>query len=201
MTNTHYRQTEYIVSAHNLSQMPPDLGCEVAFAGRSNVGKSSVINTITDIRRLAKVSKTPGRTQQINFFSVANNIRLVDLPGYGFAKVSKALKAHWSTTLQSYFETRQSLKGLILITDIRRSFTDIDKQMLAWCDAVELPVHILLNKSDKLSFGKAKQTLLQSQREMAGPGRQLQLFSALKRTGVQEVCAVLDQWLFPEKTK
>ena len=197
MSNRHYRQTEYVSSAHKLSQMPADTGAEVAFVGRSNVGKSSVINTIVDKRGLAKISKTPGRTQLINFFSVTDNIRLVDLPGYGFAKVPKEMQVHWGKTIRDYLETRQSLKGLVLIVDIRRLLSDVDKQMLAWCDSVALPVHIVMNKSDKLSFGAAKQTLINMQRETESRGYRVQLFSALKKSGIEQACEVLDSWLFP----
>lgn len=197
-SNGVFRQTEYISSAHKLSQMPADNGAEVAFVGRSNVGKSSVINTITGRKGLARTSKTPGRTQQINFFSVNDNVRLVDLPGYGFAKVPKNLQAHWAKTLQGYFEIRQSLRGLILILDIRRGLTEADQQMLQWCRAAELPVLILLNKSDKLSFGAAKKTLLAVQRETGVADQHIQLFSALKNQGIEEACLVLKTWLFEQ---
>lgn len=196
MKNNRYRQAEYLLSAHTLDQIPPDQGAEVAFAGRSNAGKSSVINTITDRKSLARVSKTPGRTRQINFFQVQEDIRLVDLPGYGFAKVSDALQQHWGRTLSAYFEKRTSLKGLILITDIRRLLTDYDEQMLAWCQANGLPVHVLLNKADKLSFGASKQSLIRVRQKLANESLSVQLYSALKKAGVDEVRARLDTWLF-----
>ncbi len=201
MSNQHYRQTQYLLSAYDLSQMPADTGAEVAFVGRSNAGKSSVINAITEKRGLARTSKTPGRTQLINFFSVTGDVRLADLPGYGFARAPKAMQAHWGEMMRRYLETRQSLQALLLITDIRRLLNDVDEQMLAWCDAVELPVHVILNKSDKLSFGAASQALLRMQHSLSEPSsgckHQVQLFSALKKSGLDELCGVLDGWLFP----
>jgi GTP-binding protein len=195
--NPLYRRAEYIKSAHQLNQLPPDEGLEVAFAGRSNAGKSSAINTLTDQRNLARISKTPGRTQQIVFFSLDAGRRLVDLPGYGYAKVPEALKHHWEHTLEAYLRTRQSLKGLIMLMDIRHPLTDYDQQMLAWCGEALMPVHVLLTKADKLGYGKAKNTLLQVRRELgAYPGEfSLQLFSALKPHGVDEAHKVLDGWL------
>ena len=201
MNSSHYRQTEYVLSAHSLSQMPTDTGAEVAFVGRSNVGKSSVINALTGRRGLAKTSKTPGRTQGINFFSVADNARLVDLPGYGFARAPVEMRAHWGRLICSYLETRQSLCGLVLISDIRRVWHDADEQMLDWCDAAGLSVRVLLSKSDKLSFGAARQVLLRTQRRFSEAGRPVQLFSALKKKGVEELCQALDHWLFPRLSR
>jgi len=197
MNNKPYRQTEYTLSAHKLSQLPADKGTEAAFVGRSNVGKSSVINTLADRKGLAKTSKTPGRTQGINFFSVTGDVRLVDLPGYGFARVPREMQVHWGKTMRGYLESRQSLRGLILITDIRRALHELDEQILNWCDAVDLPVHVILNKSDKLSFGAAKQALLSMQQSLSGAGHPVQLFSALNKKGVEELYAALDNWLFP----
>ena len=195
MKNNIYRQAEFLTSAHTLAQLPADLGKEVAFAGRSNAGKSSVINVITDIKKLARISKQPGRTRLINFFLFDEQLRLVDLPGYGFARVSSSLQDHWAKNLNAYFEQRTSLKGLILIIDIRRNLTDYDRQMLDWCQANMLPVHILLNKSDKLSRGAAKQALLQLKQLSEGFDFTVQLFSALKKTGVEEARTQLDRWL------
>ncbi len=195
MKNNIYRQAKYQLSAHTLAQFPADLGKEVAFAGRSNAGKSSVINAITDRKRLARISKTPGRTRQINFFLLDKQLRFVDLPGYGFARVSNSLQEHWAKILNSYFVQRKSLKGLILIIDIRRNLTDYDRQMLNWCQAATLPVHILLNKSDKLSRGAGKQALLQLKQQTEGFDFTIQLFSVLKKTGVAEVRTQLDRWL------
>ena len=138
----------------------------------------------------------PGRTQLLNFFSLIEDRRLVDLPGFGYAKVPDKLKEHWAVTLNSYFETRQSLTGLILIVDIRRELTDFDRQMLAWCRAVSLPVHILLNKADKLSRNAATQSLFKVKKQVSELNPGLQLFSALKKTGVEEVREKLNRWLF-----
>jgi len=191
-----YRQASYATSAHTLDQLMPDTGREVAFAGRSNAGKSSVINAITGQNRLAKISKTPGRTQLINFFSVNEHVRLVDLPGYGYAKVPLKLQAHWAQTLGEYFQQRQSLAGIILIVDIRRLPGEYDLQMLDWCESAGLPVHILLNKSDKLAFGARKKALLQVEKKLTYTNQSVQLFSVLKRDGIDELATVLDRWLF-----
>lgn len=195
MKNNIYRQAEYLISAHKPAQFPPDTGREVAFAGRSNVGKSSVINTITGKRSLARVSRTPGRTQQVNFFTVTGSIRLVDLPGYGYARVPGNLKKHWAQLVNTYLLERESLSGLLLITDIRRGLTGFDEQMLAWSRETGLPVCLLLNKSDKLSRGAAKQSLLAIQNRLRGQLTDVLLFSALKRTGVAAVLDQLDNWL------
>jgi len=195
MKNNIYRQAEFLLSAHNPSQFPPDSGREVAFAGRSNSGKSSVINVITGKRSLARVSKTPGRTQQINFFSVTDDIRLVDLPGYGYAGVPGALRQHWAKLINTYFDRRKSLRGLILVTDIRRQLTAYDEQMLAWSTARQLPVCILLNKTDKLSRGAAKLAAMAVANLVDQQLTSIHLFSALKKSGVDEVCEQLDGWL------
>jgi GTP-binding protein len=160
----------------------PDTGREVAFAGRSNAGKSSVINAITGQNRLAKISKTPGRTQLINFFPVNEDVRLVDLPGYGYAKVPLKLQEHWAETLGEYFQQRQSLTGVL--------------PMLDWCESAGLPVHILLNKSDKLAFGARKKALSQVEKQLTYTNQSVQLFSVLKRNGIDELAAVLDRWFF-----
>ena len=195
MKNNIYRQAEFLLSANNPSQFPPDSGGEVAFAGRSNSGKSSVINVITGRRALARVSKTPGRTQMINFFTVTDAIRLVDLPGYGYAGVPGAMRQHWAKLITAYFDRRKSLKGLILVTDIRRQLTAYDEQMLAWSMDRQLPVRILLNKMDKLSYGAAKQSLTAVTGSIDPQQATVQLFSALKKSGVEEVCGQLDDWL------
>lgn len=190
-----YQQAKYLLSVHNLVQLPPDQGREVAFAGRSNSGKSSVINTLTNQRGLAKTSKTPGRTQQINFFTLSDELRLVDLPGYGYAKVPAKLKRHWGNILDQYFQQRQSLMGLVLITDIRRGLTDYDARMLEWCEASGLVVHVLLNKSDKLSRNQAMQACLGIRKQFEGSKFSVQLFSALKKSGTDELRERLDAWL------
>jgi len=178
-----------------LSQLPPDTGYEVAIAGRSNAGKSSAINVITGIRSLARISKTPGRTQQINFFGLDDDSRrLVDLPGYGYAKVSARAQRHWEKLLDEYFQTRQSLSGLILIMDIRHPLKSSDEQMLHWCEATGLPVHILLNKADKLSRGAATNRLEDVRKQLVYGNISIQLFSALRHTGLIGARKVLDQW-------
>lgn len=189
-----YPEAVFIKSANALPQFVPDTGGEVAFAGRSNAGKSSAINVIVNRRQFARTSKTPGRTQLVNFFRLGGDDRIVDLPGYGFAKVSEAMRDHWGNLIADYFETRKSLRGLILIVDIRRRLTDFDRQMLTFAESVGLPVHVLLTKSDKLKKGQAANALLAVRKEL-GDRASAQLFSALKRTGEQEARRVLDQFL------
>jgi GTP-binding protein len=198
MYTRHFHQARYLLSAHSLSQLPPDVGGEVAFAGRSNTGKSSVINTLTRQKALAKTSKTPGRTQQINFFILDQWSRLVDLPGYGYARVPEATKRHWAEILTAYLVQRKSLRGLVLIVDIRRGLLEFDLQLLAWACDYEVPVHVLLNKSDKLSRQAAARALgavRQLLDARGGSGTSLQLFSALKKTGVEMLEITLNQWL------
>jgi GTP-binding protein len=190
-----YNQFNFLQSAHTLQQLPQDCGVEVAFAGRSNAGKSSVINSITGKKSLARISKTPGRTRLLNFFEYRDDIRLVDLPGYGFAKVPAEVKKHWVKLINGYLESRSSLKGIILIMDVRHPMSAFDVQMLSWCQVVELPVHVLLNKSDKLSRGAALNTLSKVQGELVSGSHSIQLFSSLKRTGIKEVRILLNSWL------
>lgn len=189
----------FIKSASQVEQCPADLGLEVAFAGRSNAGKSSALNTLTHAR-LARTSKTPGRTQLINFFGLDEQRRLVDLPGYGYAKVPLELKEHWKLHLDAYLTKRQSLAGVVLVMDIRHPLSPFDCMMLEWADTTGLPVHILLSKADKLSFGAAKGELLKVQsrvRKEFGNRASVQLFSSPKRLGIDEAHAVLESWLFP----
>lgn len=166
----------------------------MAFAGRSNAGKSSVINVITVQNSLARTSKTPGRTRELVCFDLADNRRLIDLPGYGYAKVNIDMKAQWSKTLDQYFQHRQSLVGLVLIMDIRHPMKPYDIQMLEWCLAKGLPTHVLLNKVDKLSKGAAKGQL-QKVQHMLPEFCSIQLFSALKKQGMDELRTMLDSWL------
>jgi GTP-binding protein len=192
-----YRKAAYLTSAAKLSQCPPDEGWEVAFAGRSNAGKSSAINSLTGNSKLAKTSRTPGRTQLINFFELSTQQRLVDLPGYGFAKVPLAVKREWTKQLENYLQQRQCLRGLILLMDVRHPMQAFDRQMLDWALAAAMPVHILLTKADKLKKGPATSTLLKLLAELE-PHRGLvsaQLFSALKHTGHEQLLAVLNDWL------
>lgn len=190
-----YRQATYILSAHSLKQLPADAGFEVAFAGRSNAGKSSAINTLTQQKSLARTSKTPGRTQQIVLFELDDQRRLADLPGYGFAKTNRNLKDHWQQVLPSYIETRQSLRGLILLMDIRHPLKEFDQSMLNWCNHIGMPVHILLTKADKLSRNEAKNNLFKVQAALYTDAQSVQLFSATARTGMQELYTCLDHWL------
>lgn len=195
----HYNQTVFLKSAALVSQLPPDTGAEVAFAGRSNAGKSSALNCLTNINRLARTSKTPGRTQLINLFTVTDeHHRLVDLPGYGYAKVSAHIKEAWQKNLAHYLEVRQSLKGLILLMDIRHPLKDLDQMMIEWTLNRAIPVHILLTKADKLSRSQALTTLAQVKKHYsAHPTDTLsvQVFSSLKRQGLETLSQVLDQWL------
>ena len=191
---SHYPEARFITSANASSQFVPDTGAEVAVAGRSNAGKSSAINVIVNRRQFARTSKTPGRTQLINFFELGDGRRLVDLPGYGFAHVPNARRDHWGQLLETYFASRRSLCGLLLIVDIRRKLTDYDRQMLAFAESGNLPVHILLTKADKLSRGQAAKALLEVRKEL-GDRAGVQLFSALKRSGDTEARDRLEAFL------
>lgn len=185
----------FLRSANTLDQCPEDRGREVAIAGRSNAGKSSVINVIANNRKLARTSKSPGRTQLLNFFLVGDNYRLVDLPGYGFAHVPAGVKQHWGELLQAYFENRQSLAGLVLVMDVRHPLKEFDAQMLSWCRAIGLPVHILLNKADKLSRGAGLKILGDVVRQCGADNRvSVQLFSAVTHTGIEKVKDRLREW-------
>lgn len=192
-----YRSAHFMTSAAKLHQCPPDEGWEVAFAGRSNAGKSSAINSLTSNKKLAKTSKTPGRTQLINFFELSDCQRLVDLPGYGFAKVPLAVKKEWTKQLENYLAKRQSLRGMILLMDVRHPLQPFDEQMLDWALAAHMPVHILLTKADKLKKGPANNNLLAVKKALKEHQDlvSVQLFSALKHTGHKELIAVLDHWL------
>ncbi|HIZ51669.1 MAG TPA: ribosome biogenesis GTP-binding protein YihA/YsxC, partial [Candidatus Pseudomonas excrementavium] len=185
------QQASFIKSASQVDQCPADQGYEVAFAGRSNAGKSSALNTLTHAR-LARTSKTPGRTQLINFFALDDTHRLVDLPGYGYAKVPLELKEHWKKHLDAYLTQRDSLAGVVLVMDIRHPLSAFDRMMLDWANVTGLPAHILLSKTDKLSFGAAKGVLLKVQstvRKEFGNRASVQLFSSPKRQGIDEAHA------------
>jgi GTP-binding protein len=193
----HYQQCRFLLGTPDLRSAPPDSGAEVAFAGRSNAGKSSALNVITGQRSLARISKAPGRTREINFFLVMDNLRLVDLPGYGYAKVSKAMQKQWQQHIDRYLETRQSLIGVFLLMDIRHPLKDFDQLVLRWCGAAGLQVHVLLTKADKLKRGAANAALLQVRRKLMElhPGASLQLFSSLTRDGTDAAREKLDDWL------
>jgi GTP-binding protein len=195
-----YPEARFIKSANALSQFVPDDGSEVAVAGRSNSGKSSAINVIVNRRQFARTSKTPGRTQLVNFFSLEEGRRLVDLPGYGFARVSDSMRRHWGELLSQYFKSRESLNGLLLIVDIRRKLTDYDRQMMAFTDEAQLPIHILLTKADKLKRGQVATAVLQVKKEV-GDRATVQPFSALNRQGEDEARAMLAKFLHAESTK
>ena len=197
-----YTQVRFMTSANALGQLPPDAGAEVAFAGRSNAGKSSAINAITQRKGLARTSKSPGATRLLNFFELAHGRRLVDLPGYGFAKVSGDMRAHWGTLLQGYFARRQSLQGTIVVMDVRHPLTDHDQAMLELASTRELPVHILLTKADKLGRGAAANALQAVRRELPRDGRvTVQLFSAHSGGGVAEARGALERLLDGRRAK
>jgi GTP-binding protein len=178
----------YVASAHDLEQLPPDIGAEVAFVGRSNAGKSSAINTLANHRRLAYVSKTPGRTQLINFFSLGDDRTLVDLPGYGYAQVPARVKAHWQNVMAAYVSSRLALSGLVLIMDARHPLKALDTKLLDWYLPTGKPVHCLLTKADKLSKSEQALTLrrVEKQLAVAGHNATAQLFSSLKKEGIEE---------------
>lgn len=193
-----------MISAPTLALCPSDNGREVAFAGRSNAGKSSAINALTQQNALARTSKTPGRTQLINFFTLGGDDerRLVDLPGYGYAKVPEKVKLEWQRHLAEYLQRRDSLQGLMLMMDVRHPLSEFDEMMLGWADEQDMAVHILLTKADKLKPGAAKSSLLEVRRRLREWEDlvSVQLFSALKRQGLDEAQARLDGWLAPEST-
>lgn len=192
------QQTEFYLSAPTFKLCPADTGLEVAFAGRSNAGKSSCINALTNQRQLARSSKTPGRTQMINFFHMGDMAqRLVDLPGYGYAAVPEHMKKEWQTELEKYLVSRKSLTGLILLSDIRHPLKFFDEQMLHWAKDGELRVHVLLTKADKLKYGAAKNTLQQTRNQLnkLKLPASLQLFSAHDKQGLDELSLLLADWL------
>ncbi|MCP4075011.1 MAG: YihA family ribosome biogenesis GTP-binding protein [Gammaproteobacteria bacterium] len=189
-----YQKASYLTSAFELSQLVEDVGHEIAFAGRSNAGKSTAINRLTNQKNLCKTSKTPGRTQLINFFELDDERRLVDLPGYGFAKVPKKLRQHWNTVLSSYLVDRKSLSGLIIVVDIRRGLTDLDWGLIELMDE-QLPIHILLTKADKLKNDSRKRTVMKINRELGGQDITVSAFSALSGLGLDEFVGYCDKLL------
>ncbi|PKO25890.1 MAG: ribosome biogenesis GTP-binding protein YsxC [Betaproteobacteria bacterium HGW-Betaproteobacteria-8] len=218
-----FQNASFYISAHNLRDLPPPAGIEVAFAGRSNAGKSSALNTLANHNRLAYVSKQPGRTQLINFFTLGDERFLVDLPGYelinfftlgderflvdlpgyGYAKVPQAMREHWQMTLSAYLSYRTSLHGLVLVMDCRHPLTPLDRKMLDWFCPSGKPVHVLLTKSDKLSRNAANQTLQAVKKELneTWGNCTVQLFSSLKKQGVEEAEKIIGQWLFADEDK
>ena len=194
--NNYYRRATFLISAGKPNQFPQGEGAEVAFAGRSNAGKSSAINTLCGNKGLAKTSKTPGRTRLINFFALDEQRRLVDLPGYGYAKVPEKMKQEWEQLMTAYLQQQQSLRGLVIIMDIRHPMKEFDWQMLDWCHFYNLPAHILLTKADKLKRGAQQSSLLavRKQLKQSGSDATVQTFSALKQTGLDELVARLNEW-------
>jgi GTP-binding protein len=188
-----YRSAEYVINAHRLAQLPADEGIEVAFAGRSNSGKSSAINALTEQKGLARTSKTPGRTQQIVIFDIQPGRRIADLPGYGYARVPAELRAHWKTVLQRYFESRESLRGVVLLMDIRHPLRPFDAQMINWCDHRSLSCHVVLTKADKLKRGPAQSTLLQVSKALPASAS-VQTFSATSGEGKPQLISRLNEW-------
>lgn len=189
-----YPNAQFLISAREAHQFVADSGAEVAFAGRSNAGKSSAINTILNRRNFARTSKSPGRTQFINFFSLADGQRLVDLPGYGYARVSQSVRNHWRDLLEQYFRHRRSLAGTIIVVDSRRLIGDIDWQMLDWCRSIGCPAHILLTKADKLKRQAAQKALAAAQKELDGIAS-VQLFSATSKQGLEDALQQLKAFL------
>jgi len=197
VTTVNLQQASFLLAAAKPSQLPPDRGAEVAFAGRSNAGKSTAINVITGRNALARTSKMPGRTRQIVLFSLDEYRRLADLPGYGFARVPENVRQSWAQLMESYFGHRKCLRGVILLMDARRPFTPLDRQLVEWCAASSVPVHALLTKSDKLNSSRASNALAEADRTAAGMHSRIsvQLFSGLKRTGVDRAREQVRVWL------
>lgn len=195
--NPFYRQARFLTSVTRMQGLPPDDGREVAFAGRSNAGKSSAINVLCGQRGLARTSRTPGRTQMINFFDLDGERRLVDLPGYGFAKVPPGMRAAWQRLMSRYLGERESLVGVVLVMDIRHPLTGLDWEMIELAGRRLLPMHVLLTKADKLRRGPAMDAVHEVAAALgeAGIEATVQPFSALKREGVEDAHGVLDAWL------
>ncbi|MFN7086604.1 MAG: ribosome biogenesis GTP-binding protein YihA/YsxC [Burkholderiales bacterium] len=191
-----FRHAVFFRAVYDLAELPPDDGTEIAFAGRSNAGKSTAINALADHKRLAFTSKTPGRTQTINFFSLAPRCFLVDLPGYGYAAVPAKEKRHWALLVSTYLQTRMSLSGLVLIMDARHPFTALDRQLLDWLAPLHKRAHVLLTKADKLNRQEAMATLRAAEAAVHHyPGCSVQLFSGTTGLGVQAARKTLAQWL------
>ncbi len=198
-----FRNARYLMGAAKLDQLPPDVGIEVALAGRSNAGKSTALNAITDQKNLAKTSKTPGRTQLINLFMIDESHRLTDLPGYGFAKVSKDQKAQWQKTLSRYLQERKCLKALVVFMDIRHPLKETDKEMVQWAVSGNIPVHVVLSKADKLKSGARKTALLNANKRLARISDTItsQLLSATNKIGIDELIETIADWYPFEKSE
>ena len=200
-TTIHLSKATFTISAPDIRKLPEDTGIEVAFAGRSNAGKSSALNTLTNQKSLARTSKTPGRTQLINVFEIGDNKRLIDLPGYGFAKVPLEMKKKWQKALGECVEKRESLKGLVVLMDIRHPLKDLDMDLIEWAVDSELPVLALLTKCDKLSQGKRSTEVLKVKKTLAelNGDIRVQAFSSLKRTGSEQANTIICDWFGQEK--
>ena len=195
--SVNFQSARFLTSASTLAQCPEDVGAEVAFCGRSNAGKSSAINALTRQKNLARTSKTPGRTRLINFFAISDTRKLVDLPGHGYARVSMSVKDHWRQHLDEYLRARASLRGVVLLVDIRHPLKEFDEMMIKWSSEASLPVHILLTKADKLKRGAQQSALRRWQRDL--PDRAtVQVFSATKKLGLDTLEATLSTWLAEE---
>ncbi|MGV0035400.1 MAG: ribosome biogenesis GTP-binding protein YihA/YsxC [Candidatus Azotimanducaceae bacterium WSBS_2022_MAG_OTU7] len=191
-----FETAKFVTSAAKLAQCPEDEGAEIAFCGRSNAGKSSAINALTDQRGLARTSKTPGRTQLINFFTLNDETKLVDLPGYGYAKVPISVKEHWHQHLDEYLRNRKSLRAMVLLMDIRHPLKEFDNMMIQWSIDSGLPLHILLTKADKLKRGGQQNGLLGVRKQLPVEIT-VQIFSATKKIGIKELKKSLTNWLEP----
>ncbi len=197
MSASLFRRARFRLAASELAHLPPDEGREIAFAGRSNAGKSSALNALCDQTGLARTSKTPGRTQQLVVFDLEADRRLVDLPGYGYAKVPEALRLHWRRVIDAYLRERAALRGVVLIMDSRHPLKDFDRQMLGYCRDIGLACHVLLTKADKLGRGEATRALAAVRKAIADEhyGASVQLFSAHGKSGVDEARCLLAAWL------
>ncbi|SUT87908.1 ribosome biogenesis GTP-binding protein YsxC [[Actinobacillus] rossii] len=194
-----YHKTHFLTSAANITQLPADTGVEIAFAGRSNAGKSTALNALTNQKNLARTSKTPGRTQLINLFEVEPQYKLVDLPGYGYAAVPEQMKLQWQKSLGEYLQKRHCLRGVVILMDIRHPLKDLDQQMIEWAVSSDLPVLLLLTKADKLSQSARSKTVKMA-REAILPFQgdiQVEPFSALSKLGIDRVATKLDSWFAP----
>ena len=194
-----YHKTHFLTSAPNIRSIPEDTGIEIAFAGRSNAGKSTALNALTNQKSLARTSKTPGRTQLINLFEVEPNCKLVDLPGYGYAAVPEKMKIEWQKSLGEYLQKRKCLGGLVVLMDIRHPLKDLDQQMIEWAVSADLPVMLLLTKADKLSqSARSKQVKMVREAILPFQGDiQVEVFSAQNKIGIDKLAAKLDSWFAP----
>ena len=191
-----YHKTHFVMSAANIRQLPADAGVEVAFAGRSNAGKSTALNTLANQKNLAKTSKTPGRTQLINLFEVSENCKIIDLPGYGYAAVPEKVKLQWQKSLGEYLQQRQCLGGVVILMDIRHPLKDLDQQMIEWAVSADLPILLLLTKADKVSQSeRSKQVRMVREAILPFQGDiQVEVFSSQSRLGVDKLAQKLDEW-------